>query len=135
MPVGGELLRALAAVARGRGRGAWLLPDPAGAPWRRDSWRPRWERVAAAAGLAGLDTHELRHTAVSLAIHAGANVKTIQRMVGHASAAITLDVYGHLWDDELDAMPGKIEAHMTAERARAKASAPQAPHKTGPVGS
>lgn len=127
VPVGGQLLKDLATAARGRPRGEWLMPDPAGSPWRRDSWRSRWDRIADDAGLDGLDTHELRHTAVSLAIHSGANVKTVQRMVGHASAAITLDVYGHLWDDELDAMPGRIEAHMAAERKRAT---PQPPHKT-----
>jgi integrase len=37
--------------------------------------------------------HDLRHTAASIAISAGANVKAVQRMLGHASAAMTLDVY------------------------------------------
>jgi integrase len=49
-----------------------------------------------------LTPHELRHTAASLAISAGANVKAIQRMLGHASAAMTLDVYADLFDDDLD---------------------------------
>ncbi|PXW34136.1 UNVERIFIED_CONTAM: phage integrase family protein [Williamsia faeni] len=66
----------------------------------------------------GLDTYELRHTAASLAIHSGANVKTVQRMLGHASAAVTLDVYGHLFEDELDRLPAQMDAHMTAERKR-----------------
>lgn len=46
--------------------------------------------------------HDLRHTAASLAISAGANVKAIQRMLGHASAAMTLDVYGDLFDEDLE---------------------------------
>lgn len=46
--------------------------------------------------------HDLRHAAASLAISAGANVKAVQRMLGHASAAMTLDVYGDLFDDDLD---------------------------------
>ena len=37
-----------------------------------------------------LSPHDLRHTAASLAISAGANVKAVQRMLGHASAAMTL---------------------------------------------
>jgi integrase len=41
-------------------------------------------------------THALRHTAASLAISAGANPKGVQRMLGHASAALTLDVYAEL---------------------------------------
>lgn len=48
--------------------------------------------------------HDLRHTAASLAISAGANVKVVQRMLGHASAAMTLDRYADLFDDDLDAV-------------------------------
>jgi integrase len=43
----------------------------------------------------------LRHTCASLAISAGANVKVIQRLLGHATAAMTLDTYGHLMSDDL----------------------------------
>lgn len=46
--------------------------------------------------------HDLRHTAASLAVSAGANVKALQLMLGHASAAMTLDVYADLFDDDLD---------------------------------
>lgn len=48
--------------------------------------------------------HDLRHTAASLAISAGANVKAVQRMLGHASAAMTLDVYADLFEEDLDAV-------------------------------
>lgn len=53
--------------------------------------------------------HDLRHTAASLAVSSGANVKAIQRMLGHASAAMTLDVYSDLFDDDLDAVARKME--------------------------
>ncbi|QWT25450.1 integrase [Subtercola sp. PAMC28395] len=43
-------------------------------------------------------------TAASLAISAGANVKAVQRMLGHASAAVTLDVYSDLFDSDLDSV-------------------------------
>jgi hypothetical protein len=45
--------------------------------------------------------HGLRHTTASLAISADANVKVVQRMLGHATAAMTLDLYGHPLDDDL----------------------------------
>jgi integrase len=51
-----------------------------------------------------LTIHDLRHTAASLAVSAGANVKAVQRMLGHKSAAMTLDVYADLFDDDLDAV-------------------------------
>jgi len=64
--------------------------------------------------------HDLRHTAASLAISAGANVKGVQRMLGHASAAMTLDVYADLFDADLDAVAvsvGNIFASKTGKGA------------------
>lgn len=61
--------------------------------------------------------HDLRHTAASLAISAGANVKAVQRMLGHASAAVTLDVYGDLFEDDLDAVSVNLEVARTAQLA------------------
>ena len=48
--------------------------------------------------------HDLRDTAASLAVSVGANVKAVQRMLGHSSPAMTLDVYADLFDDHLDAV-------------------------------
>jgi hypothetical protein len=46
--------------------------------------------------------HDLRHTAASLAVSAGANVKVVQRILGHKSATMTLDIYAGLFDDDLE---------------------------------
>ena len=72
--------------------------------------RSHFDRAAAAAGLEGLVPHELRHTAASLAIASGASIKGVQSMLGHASAAMTLDRYGHLLGDELDAVAERMHA-------------------------
>jgi integrase len=53
--------------------------------------------------------HDLRHMAASLAVSAGANVKAVQRMLGHASAAVTLDTYADLFDDDLDAISDALD--------------------------
>ena len=63
--------------------------------------------------------HDLRHTAASLAISAGANVKAVQRMLGHASAAMTLDVYADLFDDDLDAVAAALN-HARGDSTLAK---------------
>ncbi|BCZ24844.1 site-specific integrase [Mycobacterium senriense] len=55
-----------------------------------------------------ITAHALRHTAASLAVSAGANVKVIQRMLGHSSAAMTLDVYADLFDDDFTAVADKL---------------------------
>ena len=88
-----------------------LFSSLTGTPLRVSNVRRRWfDRAAAAAGIPGLTPHELRHTAASLAIASGANVKAVQSMLGHAKAAMTLDLYGHLFGDELDALADRLDA-------------------------
>jgi integrase len=53
--------------------------------------------------------HDLRHAAASLTIASGANVKAVQRMLGHASAAMTLDVYAGVFGDDLDAVADHLD--------------------------
>ncbi|WP_253869947.1 site-specific integrase [Mycobacterium sp. 1164966.3] len=53
--------------------------------------------------------HELRHTAASLMIASGANVKTVQSQLGHKTATMTLDQYGHLFPDDLDDVADKMD--------------------------
>jgi integrase len=48
--------------------------------------------------------HDLRHTAASLAVSAGAHVKAVQKMLGHASAAKTLGTYADLFDRDAEAV-------------------------------
>ncbi|MGL5823511.1 MAG: hypothetical protein ACRCYU_01410, partial [Nocardioides sp.] len=57
-----------------------------------------------------------RHTAASLAIAAGANVKAVQRMLGHASAAMTLDLYAGLFGDDLDAVADALDRGVPQTR-------------------
>jgi hypothetical protein len=66
-----------------------------------------------------LRLYDLRHTAASLMIRQGTSVKAVQRQLGHATGSITLDVHGHLFPDELDALAGRLED----ARAEALASA------------
>ncbi len=61
---------------------------------------PAIERV----GLDDVTPHDLRHSAASLAMAAGANVKAVQQRLQHASPAMTLDVYAGLFPDDLDAV-------------------------------
>lgn len=89
-----------------------------GAPLRVTSFRRAFDRAAQAIGVPGLHPHQLRHTAASLAIASGADVKVIQQMLGHASATMTLDTYGHLFEDRLDEVGSAMDAARTAARER-----------------
>ncbi|TPW78412.1 site-specific integrase [Schumannella sp. 10F1B-5-1] len=73
------------------------------------------------AGLARMTPHDLRHTAASLAVSAGANVKAVQRMLGHASATMTLDVYADLFEDDLDEVALRLDERLLASGAAALA--------------
>jgi integrase len=89
-------------VFRGTRTGSWL---------RNHSFRGGWfDDAAVEVGLPGLTIHELRHTAASLAISSGANVKAVQRMLGHASAKTTLDTYADLFDDDFDSLARRLDA-------------------------
>lgn len=58
----------------------------------------------------GLTLHDLRHTAASLAVSVGANPLVVQRMLGHKSAAMTLDVYSDLFDTDLHTVADALDA-------------------------
>ena len=60
--------------------------------------------------------HELRHTAASLMIASGANVKTVQSQLGHKTATMTLDQYGHLFPDDLDDVADKMDDLLGGSR-------------------
>ena len=110
VPLPKFLVDELAATVVNRPGEELAFPSPQGAVLRNRNARAGWfDEAARAAGLAGLTPHELRHTAASLAVSAGANVKAVQRMLGHASAAMTLDRYADLFDDDLDQVADRLD--------------------------
>ncbi len=91
----------------------WLFRAARGGNIWLHNWRSRiWNRAVRAAGLEdeGATIHSLRHTYASFAIAQGADVKTLQAQLGHASATITLDTYAALWPERLDDVADAIEA-------------------------
>lgn len=66
--------------------------------------------IRAAVGLDGTRFHDLRHTYAVNSIRAGDDIKTIQTNLGHASAAFTLDVYGHVTDTMKQDSAARMEA-------------------------
>lgn len=87
-PVPRFLVDEAATQLAGEPAGALLTTAPADGPFRNRNARRDWfDAAAAQAASTALTPTELRHTAASLAVSAGANVKAVQRMLGHASAA------------------------------------------------
>lgn len=98
------------------GPSALLFPNEVGG-YLRPKWKLRvFDKAAARAKLTPppLRVHDLRHTAASLWIASGANIKVLQQHLGHKTASMTLDVYGHLMPDEVDAQADRLDALRTA---------------------
>jgi integrase len=87
-----------------------VFTAPEGGYLRLENFRKRvWQPAVAAAGVGRLRIHDMRHTCASLAIAAGADVKVLQGMLGHASAALTLDRYGHLFPGRAQSVAEKLD--------------------------
>lgn len=116
----------------GRGRGELVFSSDGRTFTRVSNWRPRVFNKAVKRcqevepEFPQVSVHDLRHTAASLAISAGANVKAVQTMLGHASAAMTLDTYADLFPDDLEAVAGALDAARSAACALAVPSTLQA---------
>ncbi|MEO7069368.1 MAG: tyrosine-type recombinase/integrase [Nostocoides sp.] len=109
-PFARSLLEPLRALCEGRAGEETVFTAPGGGMLRLGNWRHRvFDPACSAAGLVGVTPHDLRHTAASLAIASGANVKAVQRMLGHASAAMTLDIYAGLFADDLDSVADALD--------------------------
>lgn len=77
---------------------------------------------------AGFRYHDLRHYFASLLIASGADVKTVQARLRHASAKTTLDTYGHIWPDRDESTRAAVDAVITARTEQRRNSAEAASH-------
>jgi integrase len=91
---------------------AWTAP--AGGPLVHRNFMRIWHPACEALGLAGVTPHDLRHTAVALAIAEGAHIKAIQQRMGHTSVTVTLDTYGHLLEGFDDRLATKLDDTRSA---------------------
>jgi integrase len=92
---------------------AAVFTSPEGAPLRHRSFYGRvWVPTLARLGLPAAGLHVLRHSAAAAMIQAGAGPKTVQTVLGHASAAFTLNAYGHLFDTDLDDLAERLDANL-----------------------
>lgn len=125
VPVPRSFADELGRLAHGRKADALLFTAPEGGPLRYANFRQRvFDPAVKAAGLEGLGItpHKLRHTAASLAIAAGADVKVVQTMLGHKDASMTLNIYGHLFPDRLDEVADRLDAGRAVALDKLRAS-------------
>ena len=71
-----------------------------------------FKKSAASIGRPDARFHDLRHSYAVAAIRSGDDIKTVQGNLGHATAAFTLDVYGHVTDQMKEASTARMEAFI-----------------------
>ncbi|ETT25284.1 integrase [Rhodococcus aetherivorans] len=127
VPLPAFLVHDLARQCENKGPSDLVFSDESGNHLRRPHTKSGWfDKAVAAADVPRVTPHDLRHTAASLAVSAGVNVKALQRMLGHASAAMTLDVYADLFDEDLESVANAL-SDARAEASVGKMWAASAP--------
>jgi integrase len=104
-----ERLAAGSAYEPGPG-GGWVICDEIGRPYHPDLISARFRQAARAAGLPEIKLHEGRHTAATLALEAGVDVKVVSAQLGHSTTAITADIYQHVRRARADDAAEKVAA-------------------------
>ncbi|MDA8331592.1 MAG: site-specific integrase [Candidatus Dormibacteraeota bacterium] len=108
--------QAVEKLQAGRGQSAddLVFGRPDGTPRDPDVVSHRFRNLVAAAKLPVIRLHDLRHTHASLLLARGTNPKVVQERLGHASVAITLDLYSHVVPDLQAEAALKIGAALRA---------------------
>ena len=108
------LPESVAALLRARKKNSisqWIFPQPTSPelPMNPGTAYRRLKTLLEEAGLPSIRFHDLRHTFATLALQNGMDVKTLSAMLGHVSAATTLDIYTHSTSDMQHAAARKID--------------------------
>ena len=107
----------------------WMFPSPTdnGRPRNPSSVRTRLQLILERAGCKKVRFHDLRHTFATMALENGMDIKTLSAMLGHVSAATTLDIYTHITGDMLSEAATKIDRGLGNEVAEDSSEAMQNP--------
>lgn len=89
-----------------------VFTDELGRHLTKSSVYRGFKKIVAAIGRPDARFHDLRHSYAVAAIRSGDDIKTVQGNLGHATAAFTLDVYGHVTDQMKQASAARMEAFI-----------------------
>jgi integrase len=93
-----------------------VFPLADASPYPPDKLSRDWGNVVRSRSLPKVSFHALRHTHASALIAAGLDVVSVSKRIGHASPAVTLTIYAHLFQSKDDMAAAAIEAAMRPRR-------------------
>lgn len=101
VPISPPVLESLVPFLESKGQEDWLFLGPKGNVLDYDWFRKAvFIPAVSTLGLEGITIHSLRHTCASLLIKLKAPITTVSHILGHASVKMTLDTYGHYYEDD-----------------------------------
>jgi integrase len=95
---------------------ALVFPSEIGTPGDHANVLHAFHRATDKARVPHLRVHDLRHTAATLQLLNGVPAKVVSEMLGHASIAITLDLYSHVLPDMQDQAVAAMESVFAARK-------------------
>lgn len=110
VPIPATVSNMLATFGVDRRPGELVFPSASGTPLRNRNFRRDVFDDAVSSAQLDITPHNLRDTAASLAIQAGASVVAVARLLGHESAATTLNHYAGLFPSDLDDVAQRLDA-------------------------
>ncbi|MCX5042522.1 site-specific integrase [Aldersonia sp. NBC_00410] len=111
IPIPQRLMPILLDRVSGRGPAEPAITSPKGSRLGLENWKRAvaWKASIAALARPSLRVHDLRHTYASLARKAGADLRLLQKVMGHASITVTAHTYADLYDEELDSIATALD--------------------------
>ena len=114
VPIASEILESLGPFFESKSGQDWLFIGPRGKVMDYDWLRQRiFMPAVKKLGLTGVTIHSLRHTCASLLIRLGAPITTVSYILGHASVKMTLDIYGHYYEDDTAMWINQLNSHLS----------------------
>ena len=105
------------------------ITSPNGGFLRSNNWRRHtlWNKALKKTGLAPLTIHDLRHTYASLARKSGADLRYVQKTMGHSTPTVTANIYSDLYSDELDHVATNLDRLNDVAKDQANGQEPDTP--------
>ncbi|MCV7377646.1 site-specific integrase [Mycobacterium alsense] len=130
VPLPQVVIDALKPRVIGRAPDEQAVTSPNGGFLRSNNWRrhTHWSRALQNTQLAPLTIHDLRHTYASLARASGADLRYVQKTMGHSTPTVTANIYSDLYSDELDQVATNLDRLHGSAANQANGQEPDTPN-------